>query len=111
MRSLLAAVATRCIIIMTEKTLRWAGHMQRISGDRLPKAVLYWELADGTRRLVDPRRDTKTTEKTLSKSVRSTQASSKPYLAIVLTGDRLSYVKNTAMFRLIFAAYTVMWQT
>ena len=35
--------------IVAERMLRWAGHMQRMPDERLPKAVFYSEMAEGTR--------------------------------------------------------------
>ena len=35
--------------IIAESTLRWAGHMQRMPAERLPKALFYPELVEGTR--------------------------------------------------------------
>ena len=42
--------------IVAEKTLRWAGHLQRMPEERLPKAVFYSELAEGTRPVGRPKK-------------------------------------------------------
>ena len=42
--------------IVAERTLRWAGHMQRMPAERLPKAVFYSELVEGTRPVGRPRK-------------------------------------------------------
>ena len=54
-------VLTRCgcnsmYSIIAERTLRWAGHMQRMPAERLPKAVFYSELAEGTRSIGRPKK-------------------------------------------------------
>ena len=41
---------------VAERTLRWAGHMQRMPEERLPKAVFYSELAEGARPVGRPKK-------------------------------------------------------
>ena len=42
--------------IVAERTLRWAGHMLKMPAERLPKAVFYSELAEGTRSVGRPKK-------------------------------------------------------
>ena len=42
--------------IVAERMLRWAGHMQRMPDERLPKAVFYSEMAEGTRPVGRPKK-------------------------------------------------------
>ena len=42
--------------IVAERTLRWAGHVQRMPEDRLPKAIFYSELKDGRRPIGRPKK-------------------------------------------------------
>ena len=54
-------VLTRCgsshiHSIMAQRTLRWAGHVERMSSDRLPKTVFYAELATGRRPIGRPKK-------------------------------------------------------
>ena len=41
---------------VAERTLRWAGHMQRMSDERLPNVVFYSELTEGTRSVGRPKK-------------------------------------------------------
>ena len=50
--------------IVAVKRFKWACHVQRMSEDRLTKAI-YSELADGTDELADSKGATKTLQKTL----------------------------------------------
>ena len=36
--------------ILSERRLRWAGHLRRMGPERIPKALLYGELAEGERK-------------------------------------------------------------
>ena len=54
-------VLTRCSCstihsVVAERTLRWAGHVQRMPEERLPKAIFYSELADGRRSIGRPKK-------------------------------------------------------
>ena len=42
--------------MIAERMLRWAGHMQRMPNERLPKAVFYSEMAEGTRPVGRPKK-------------------------------------------------------
>ena len=58
--------------IVAERTIRWAGHLQKMPAERLPKTVFDSELAEGTRSVGRPRKDTKTIYMILSITVVST---------------------------------------
>ena len=42
--------------MLLTRQLRWAGHLSRMEGTRLPKAVFYWELCQGKRDRGAPRK-------------------------------------------------------
>ena len=41
--------------LLIRKNLRWTGHLMRMSPDRLPKQVLYFQLSSGHRKRGRPR--------------------------------------------------------
>ena len=54
-------VLTRCDCntihsVVAERTLRWAGHVQRMPEERLPKAIFYSELEEGRRPIGRPKK-------------------------------------------------------
>jgi hypothetical protein len=81
---------------LSHRRLIWLGHLCRMEDGRIPKDILYGELASGTRSLVDPPCATRMSATEICSHSTSTQQTLKQHLSTALAGVKMS---NTASRR------------